>query len=63
MSNMADSAQIRKRATQTLSLRPYQQEALEAIHAVVARNVRRPLISLPTGTGKTVVFAHLLHQG
>ena len=43
-------------------LRPYQQEALDAIVAAEGRGIRRPLLALPTGTGKTVVFAHLIQQ-
>jgi superfamily II DNA or RNA helicase len=45
-----------------LSLRPYQEEALTAIVAAQARGVRRPLIVLPTGGGKTVVFCHLARR-
>jgi superfamily II DNA or RNA helicase len=43
-------------------VRPYQQEAIDAIAAAEARGIRRPLLALPTGTGKTVVFAHLIRQ-
>jgi ATP-dependent helicase IRC3 len=43
-------------------LRPYQQEALDAIVAAEVRGIRRPFLALPTGTGKTVVFAHLIQQ-
>jgi ATP-dependent helicase IRC3 len=46
----------------TISLRPYQQEALAAIADAESRGIRRQLVSLPTGTGKTVIFAHLLQQ-
>jgi ATP-dependent helicase IRC3 len=42
-----------------MTLRDYQQEAITAITAAWLRGVRRPLIALPTGSGKTVVFAHL----
>src|ERR687892_740452 len=42
--------------------RPYQQEALDAIVAAELRGIRRPLLALPTGTGKTVVFAQLIRQ-
>ncbi len=45
-----------------IELRPYQQEAIEAVLSAEARGIRRPLLALPTGTGKTVVFAHLLSQ-
>lgn len=46
--------------TTAFALRPYQQEAVEAVSVAVKRGLRRPLISLPTGTGKTIVFAHLV---
>lgn len=45
-----------------LALRPYQREAVDAIHAAYAAGVRRPLLVLPTGAGKTVVFSHLLRE-
>ena len=38
-----------------IPLRPYQQEALAAIERAAARGVRRLLVALPTGAGKTVV--------
>jgi ATP-dependent helicase IRC3 len=38
-------------------LRPYQLECLERIHAQYRAGKRRMLVSLPTGTGKTVIFA------
>ena len=40
-----------------LALRPYQHEAIAAVDAALERGVRRPLIALPTGTGKTCVVA------
>jgi ATP-dependent helicase IRC3 len=45
-----------------IKIRPYQQEALDAIVAAELRGIRRPLLALPTGTGKTVVFVHLITQ-
>lgn len=42
-----------------LKLRGYQVEAIEAIKASWTKGVRRPAVVLPTGAGKTVVFAHL----
>jgi ATP-dependent helicase IRC3 len=39
-------------------LRPYQQEALERIYQAYKAGKRRVIVSLPTGTGKTIVFAH-----
>lgn len=43
------------------SLRPYQQQALVAIAKADARGVRRQVVSLPTGSGKTIIFAQLIH--
>jgi len=48
--------------TLRLPLRPYQAEAIEAILAAQTRGVTRPLVVLPVGAGKTIVFAHLLRQ-
>ena len=41
------------------TLRPYQRESLEAVKAGLKDGLTRQLVALPTGTGKTVVFAHL----
>jgi ATP-dependent helicase IRC3 len=41
-----------------LTLRPYQTEALASVRDAYKAGKRRVLVSLPTGTGKTVVFAH-----
>lgn len=49
-------------ASQQPQLRPYQREAIAAIEAEFARGVQRTLLVLPTGTGKTVVFAELVRQ-
>lgn len=40
-------------------LRPYQHEALAAIDEARARGVRRMVVSLPTGSGKTVIFSRM----
>ena len=50
--------------TQALRLtpRPYQYEAVAALLAATARGVQRPLLVLPTGTGKTIVFALLVQR-
>lgn len=40
-----------------MKLRPYQQECLLRVRARYRDGARRLLVSLPTGTGKTVVFA------
>lgn len=41
-----------------LNLRPYQREAVDAIESAWSAGMRRPACVLPTGAGKTVVFAH-----
>jgi superfamily II DNA or RNA helicase len=41
-----------------LDLRSYQKEALVSVREAYRAGKRRVLVSLPTGTGKTVVFAH-----
>lgn len=45
-----------------LSLRPYQKECLEAIKDLHSKGKYRQLVSLPTGAGKTVVFANLIKE-
>lgn len=45
-----------------LPLRDYQRAALDAVLAAYARGVRRQLLSLPTGSGKTVVATHLIRE-
>lgn len=41
------------------TLRPYQRDAAEAVLAARRAGVRRMVVCLPTGAGKTVIFAHL----
>ncbi|MCL2723648.1 MAG: DEAD/DEAH box helicase [Polyangiaceae bacterium] len=41
------------------TLRPYQHEAIEAVLSARRRGVRRMVVCLPTGAGKTVIFSHL----
>jgi ATP-dependent helicase IRC3 len=43
----------------TITLRPYQQEALDSILLNSANGINRQLVVLPTGSGKTVIFSHL----
>ncbi len=40
-----------------VELRPYQRECLQSLAARYKAGARRLLVSLPTGTGKTVIFA------
>jgi ATP-dependent helicase IRC3 len=42
-----------------VALRPYQREAIDAVLAARRAGVRRMLVCLPTGAGKTVIFSHL----
>ena len=42
-----------------MELRPYQTDALDAVYAAFGNGKRRPLLSLPTGAGKTVIAAEL----
>ncbi len=42
-----------------LSLRPYQVDAIAAVREARARGVRRMVVCLPTGAGKTVIFSAL----
>lgn len=46
-------------SNQILTPRPYQQECIDAVAQARARGVQRPVVVLPTGAGKTIVFAHL----
>src|SRR5467141_1690716 len=48
--------------TLRLTPRPYQYEAVAALLAATARGAQRPLLVLPTGTGKTIVFALLVQR-
>ena len=42
-----------------VSLRPYQRDAVAAVLAARRSGVRRMVVSLPTGAGKTVIFSEL----
>lgn len=41
------------------NLRPYQVETLNLLRDEIKKGVKRPIICLPTGAGKTVTFSHL----
>ncbi len=43
-----------------LPLRDYQREALAAIASAEAGGCRRQMVVLPTGSGKTIIFSHLI---
>jgi len=45
-----------------MKLRPYQQSAYDAVHREFAGGRISTIVTLPTGTGKTVVFAHVAKE-
>ena len=45
-----------------LQLRNYQTECLTAISEGAKADISRPLVSLPTGTGKTIIFAYIIRK-
>ncbi len=45
-----------------MELRPYQQAAVDAVIAARREGVRRMVLALPTGAGKTVIFAELIRR-
>lgn len=48
--------------TAPFTLRPYQREAIDALRADWAAGTNRLAVVLPTGAGKTVVFANLISE-
>lgn len=42
-----------------ITLRPYQQEAIDAIISNENNGITKQLVVLPTGAGKTVIFSHM----
>jgi superfamily II DNA or RNA helicase len=50
-------------AAQTYSLRPYQQQIIDQVWQLwSSRSAQKILLQLPTGAGKTVVFASIAHR-
>ncbi len=45
-----------------MQLRPYQQQAIEAVIGARKAGIRRMVVCLPTGAGKTVIFAELARR-
>src|SRR3990167_9487562 len=43
-----------------ITLRPYQTESISAIKEQCSKGIRRQIISLPPGSGKTVIFASII---
>jgi superfamily II DNA or RNA helicase len=48
--------------SQTIALREYQREAIDAVQAAWAEGMQRPAVVLPTGAGKTVVFSRMASE-
>jgi superfamily II DNA or RNA helicase len=46
----------------SLDLRPYQREAIDRVREAEQRGLRRIIVAKPTGSGKTVTFAHLIKE-
>ena len=46
----------------TLSLRPYQRSAVDALYSYFAEHTGNPLVVMPTGTGKSVVIAGFIRE-
>jgi superfamily II DNA or RNA helicase len=42
-----------------VELRPYQEEAIDAVRAAYSSGIKHPAVVLPTGAGKTVIFAEI----
>jgi ATP-dependent helicase IRC3 len=42
-----------------MQLRPYQRECLQSLVGLAKEGVKRQLVAIPTGTGKTVVFSQI----
>ncbi len=62
MSTITHDPQNHKIPPSRIKLRPYQLDALTAIEAAKARGIRRQLIHLPTGSGKTILFAEAIRR-
>ena len=45
-----------------VELRPYQREAIDAVLEARHRGIRRMLLALPTGAGKTIIFSELIRR-
>ncbi len=45
-----------------LPLRDYQRDAINRVYDAWASGIQRPAVVLPTGSGKTVIFSHLVRE-
>lgn len=62
METLAHGALNRNIPPSGIQLRDYQIATLDKIEAAKQRGIRRQLIHLPTGAGKTVVFVELIRR-
>jgi DNA repair protein RadD len=56
------SLQIKKGACVRVTLRPYQYEAVSDIRSSFSEGYKAPLVVLPTGGGKTVIFSYVTER-
>jgi ATP-dependent helicase IRC3 len=59
-SRLSSSASPSSDGVPTIQLRPYQEESIQRVLEYLARGERRLGLSLATGSGKTVIFSHLI---
>ena len=46
----------------SIATRPYQREALDAVHKAAAEGLRRGLVVMPTGSGRRSPSPHLIRE-
>ncbi|KAJ1671085.1 DEAD DEAH box helicase, partial [Spiromyces aspiralis] len=51
-----------RRYTSAVQLRPYQQECIDRCLEAFRLGIMRQAVSLPVGSGKTVIFSHLIRS-
>lgn len=58
----AATSSLRQHSSNAIQLRPYQEESVRAVLDYLHRGEKRLGISLATGSGKTVIFSHLIDR-
>ena len=53
---------FREASPASVTLRDYQNDAVEAVRAAYRAGRRAPLLVMPTGAGKTVCFSYIASQ-
>jgi ATP-dependent helicase IRC3 len=56
------SASNHSNGTPSIQLRPYQEESITSVLTSLSQGARRLGLSLATGSGKTVIFSHLIDR-